>query len=213
MKLESVGIIIALRPFGERDVVARLFTRDYGMLVGIMKGAQVAKKNKPLVGQMGVATWNARLEDQLGAFHFENDRNLAAPIMSDARALSLLNSAFALLSALLPEREKYESLYQATESLLQNLIGDSARHYLDWEISLLRELGYALDLTHCSNCGRTDDLTHLSQRTGRAVCSECAAPYVSQCFPMPVDLNATKFFLSRIAAEQGVPLPNARNMV
>ena len=71
MKLESVGILIGLRPFNERDSVARIFTRDYGVLVGMMRGAVVAKKNKPLVGQVGVAMWNARLDSQLGMFHWE----------------------------------------------------------------------------------------------------------------------------------------------
>ena len=117
MKLESVGILIALRPFGERDSVAHIFTRDYGLLCGMMKGAAVAKKNRPLVGQAGAVSWNARLDSQLGVFHWETAKNLAAPLMSDPRALSFVNSAFALLAALLPEREKYENLYNETIKL------------------------------------------------------------------------------------------------
>ena len=76
MKLESIGILIALRPLGERDSLAHIFTYDYGVIAGMMRGAQVAKKNKPLIGQVGLMTWNARLDSQLGTFHWESEKNL-----------------------------------------------------------------------------------------------------------------------------------------
>ncbi len=189
MKLESVGILISMQPFGERDSIARIFTRDYGVLAGMLRGAQVAKKNKPLTGQVGSLSWNARLDSQLGVFHWEASRNLAAPLMSDVGALSFMNSAFALLVALLPEREKYDALWSRTNDMLDSLVlpttdsklstpprggvglpvsgvysppggsrrakrcggGQQSINYLSWEIDLLRELGYALDLTRCSN--------------------------------------------------------------
>ncbi|MCL2537905.1 MAG: DNA repair protein RecO [Alphaproteobacteria bacterium] len=207
MKLESIGIIIALRPFGERDMVAHIFTRDYGVMVGMMRGAAVARKNRPLVGQMGVVSWNARLDSALGVFHFESSRNLSAPLMSNASALAYMNSAFALLHAMLPERERYECLYNSTLEFLTT--GD----YLPWEIFLLRELGYALDLSRCSNCGTAENLTHLSRRTGRAVCTECATPWVDKCFALPIDLNVTKFFVERAAADMGTEIPMMRKMI
>jgi DNA repair protein RecO (recombination protein O) len=216
MKLESVGIIISLRPFGERDAVAHIFTRDFGVLAGMIKGAVIAKKNRPLVGQFGSVSWNARLDSHLGTFHFESSRNMAAPLMGNMSALLYMNSAFALLAALLPEREKCESLYIQTENLLTVLEKSDNRItqlYTDWEVLFLQELGYALDLTRCSNCGRTENLTNISQRTGRAVCSECAAPYLDKCFPLPVNLTVTKFFLARVAESQGVTLPHARGMI
>ncbi|MCL2737473.1 MAG: DNA repair protein RecO [Alphaproteobacteria bacterium] len=207
MKLESVGIIIGLRPFEERDSIARIFTRGHGVLAGMMKGAQVARKNKPLVGQYGPCSWNARLDSQLGVFHFESERNMAAPLMSDSAALSFMNSAFALLTTLLPERAEDAPLFDMTIEMLRL---PSAARYLDWEVHLLRSLGYALDLSACGGCGRAAGLEFLSQRTGRAVCAECAAPYMEHVFPMPVDLAATRFFLSRAALTHGVKLPIER---
>lgn len=225
MKLESVGILIELRPFAERDTCARIFTRDYGILVGMMKGAQVAKKNKPLTGQIGLVSWNARLDSQLGVFHWEAEKNLCAPLMSDAVALGMMNSAFSLLGLMLPEREKYETLWQETESMLNGLcacMNDDLvdknsfirQLYLCWEINLLRELGYALDLTRCSGCGRTDNLTHLSPRTSRAVCNECAKPYLDRLYTLPVDFDTTKKFLEKIITEQGgKDLPLVRKLI
>ena len=107
MKLESVGILISMRPMGERDSVARIFTRDFGVMCGVLRGAAVARTNRPLVGQIGAAAWNARLASQLGTFHWESSRNMAAPIMMSGVRLALLNSAFDLVATLLPEREAY----------------------------------------------------------------------------------------------------------
>lgn len=214
MKLESVGILINLRPLGERDSIARIFTQDFGVLSGVMRAAQIAKKNRPLVGQVGTVSWNARLDSQLGAFHWEAEKNLAAPLMINRDALRFLNAAFELITALLPEREKYELLYCETSDLLGELAsfgGDES--YLKWEINLLRELGYALDLSRCSGCGAREQLNYLSPRTGRAVCDKCAAPYIGRLYKLPLDTNTTMRFLESVCASQGVALPLARRML
>jgi DNA repair protein RecO (recombination protein O) len=219
MKLESVGILIELRPFAERDAIARIFTRDYGVMLGMLKGAAATRRNKPMAGQIGAVSWNARLDSQLGVFHWESEKNLAAVLMSDVQALWLMNSAFALLAELLPEREKYETLWVQTQAMLNGLGKGTARHYhekhyLEWEIDLLRELGYALDLTRCSNCGCVENLNHISPRTARAVCADCAAPYLDRLYKLPVSLDTTKKFLEKIMTEQGAKeLPLARKLV
>lgn len=74
MNLESSGILISLRPLGETDSVARVFTSEYGVLCGMMRGAQRTRKNRPLVGQVGTASWNARLDSQLGVFHWDAEK-------------------------------------------------------------------------------------------------------------------------------------------
>lgn len=210
MKLESTGILISLRPFNERDVLARVFTRDYGVVAGMMRGAVVAKKNKPLVGQVGNMSWNARLDSQLGVFHWEAEKNLAASIMLKSEALMAMNALFALVDTLLPEREAYPLLYDKTQKLLS---GDVLAGYLGWEIDFLQELGYALDLSHCSGCGRTDDLHYLSPRTGRAVCERCAAPYINKLYKLPLNLGVTGRFLESVCLQQGTEVPVMRRMM
>lgn len=213
MKLESAGILIGLRPFNERDAIARVFTRDFGVLVGMMRGANVAKKNRPLVGQVGEAVWNARLDSQLGTFHWDSEKNLSATIMMKPGVLIQMNVAFEILCALLPEREEYVTLYDETLELLGALACGDVDAYLTWEINLLRDLGYALDLSRCSGCGATDALNYLSPRTGRAVCDTCAAPYVDRLYKLPVNLDTTLRFLENICAQQGVVVPSMRRMI
>ena len=125
-----------------------------------------------------------------------------------------MNAVFALIYTLIPERESYESLYQRTLDLLQALANEDAPYdaYLKWEIDLLSDLGYALDLTKCSGCGRVDNLVYLSPKTGRAVCADCGTPYVDKLYKLPINLNITKRFVSGICNAQGVEIPLARKI-
>lgn len=214
MKLESIGILIALRPLGERDSLAHIFTYDYGVIAGMMRGAQVAKKNKPLIGQVGLMTWNARLDSQLGTFHWEIEKNLVANLMNSQNCLMFMNGAFDLINSLLPEREKYEKLYEETIRLLKGLSEENAKQtYLNWEINLLQELGYALDLSCCSGCSSRENLQYLSPRTGRSVCETCARPYIDKLYKLPINLEITGYFLQRACDSQGISLPLARKVL
>ncbi len=214
MKLESVGILIGMRPIGERDAVAHIFTRDYGVMCGVMRAAQIMKKNRPLIGQIGAVSWNARLDSQLGAFHWDAEKNMAAALMLSRDALNVMNAAFALIDALLPERERYDVLYAETIEFLNNAARPAPREcYLGWEIAFLRELGYALDLSRCSGCGRTVGLDFLSPRTGRAVCCECGAPYINKLYRLPLNLNTMMCFIDQVCNAQGVAVPAARRML
>jgi DNA repair protein RecO (recombination protein O) len=188
-------------------------------MCGIFKAGQIAKR-KPLVGQCGRVSWNARLDSQLGAFHFENEKNLVAAFFNDAGKLKRANSCFALLSALLPERESYPRLYDETLKMLRAASDPPGRHpgdvsphadgeeYLRWELCLLSELGYGLSLEKCGNCGAAEDLKYISPKTGRAICADCGREYVAKLFGMPPTLNETRYFLSQIAE-----LPNARMII
>lgn len=215
MQIETNGILINLRAFSERDCVAHIFTCDNGMLVGLLRGGAVAKKNKPLVGQVGHLSWNARLDSQLGVFHFESEKNLSAPLMLNADLLKIMNAVFSLIVALVPERESYEHLYQKTFNLLSNLSGADNPYdlYLNWEMDLLRDLGYALDLTKCSGCQKAENLCYLSPKTGRAVCCDCGAPYADRLYRLPISLSVTKRFIDNVCNLHGIEIPVSRKML
>ena len=214
MQIETTGILINMRPFSERDSVAHIFTIDNGVLVGMLRGANVAKKNKPLVGQYGNVSWNARVDSQLGVFHFESEKNLSAPLILNNDFLKIMNSMFALIYTLIPEREPNEHLYQNTLDLLKRLPNSDNPYdlYLQWEMDLLSDLGYALDLSKCSGCQKTKGLCYISPKTGRAVCEECGAPYAEKLYKLPISLDVTKRFLNNICMVQGVDIPISRKM-
>ena len=215
MQIESTGILIGMHPFSERDMIARIFTKDNGVLVGMLRGAVVAKKNKPLIGQYGSVSWNARLDSMLGVFHWEAEKNLSVPLMLKPELLKMMNAAFALIYTLIPERESYEQLYERTLQLLTDLSNtDSSNElYLNWEIGLLGDLGYALDLSKCSGCARTDDLIYISPKTGRAVCAKCGAPYNDKLYKLPLSLAISERFIENICNIQGVDIPFHRKIL
>ncbi len=215
MQIETTGILINIKPFSERDAIAHIFTKDNGVLVGMLRGGVSAKKNKPLVGQYGNVSWVARLDSQLGVFHWEAEKNLSAPLILNPELLKIMNSVFSLIFTLLPERESYENLYNETLNLMKDLPNEQnpRTRYLQWEIVLLRELGYALDLSKCSGCGRVDNLCYLSPRTGRAVCAECGEPYRGRLYDLPLNLDTTLRFISGICDIQGTDIPPARKML
>lgn len=215
MKLETKGILLSIRPINERDSLARVFTQDFGVMTGMMRGAVVAKKNRPLVGQVGAVIWNARLDSQLGVFHWDAVRNMAAPVMGDAHRLGMLNAAFALIVTLLPEREQYRTLYSETIDFLDALAvaDDICRLYLLWEQNFLRDIGYALDLGMCAGCGGHDNLNYLSPRTCRAVCDACAAPYIDRLYKLPMTLDTGRRLIEQICIAQGAVMPPARQIL
>ena len=204
MKLEGAGIIIEIKPFDDRDCTARIFTDAHGVLCGIFRGGLTAK-TKPLLGQFGQVSWNARLESHLGQFHFENERNMTAGFFNTPDKLKFANACLALLATMLPERERYKRLWDETLILLTEANRDE---YLKWELCLLAELGYGLSLERCGNCGRTADLQYISPKTGRAVCGTCGDGWRDKMFKMPADLGTTGHFL-----EQVRELPPARRII
>ena len=105
-------------------------------------------------------------------------------------------------------------IYAHTLSLLIDTVDASTPLdlYLNWEIELLKDLGYALDLSKCSGCQKTEKLCYLSPRTGRAVCADCGAPYADKLYKLPVSLNVTKRFLDNVCASLGVEIPMARKI-
>ena len=105
--------------------------------------------------------------------------------------LATLSSACAMVEAVLPEQEPHPSLYQGFQALLDHLENGEARNfdwaqiYVHWELALMAETGFGLDLTACAATGRTDQLTHVSPRSGRAVSAAAAAPYGDRLLRLP----------------------------
>ena len=182
------GILLAVRRHGESSSIIEMFTPTRGRHVGVVRGG-ASRRIAPILqpgAQLDVA-WRARLEDHIGNFTVEPVRSRAAQVMSDRQALAGLNAVTSLLSFCLPEREAHPALYQTTETLL-DLLGQRALWplaYLRWELRLLEEMGYALDLSTCAVTGATEGLIYVSPRTGRAVSAAGAGDWSDRLLPLP----------------------------
>ena len=230
MEWRDHGILLSVRRHGETSAIIEMFTPTQGRHLGVVRGG-TSRKIAPHMqpgAQLDVA-WRARLEDHIGAFTVEPLRSRAALVMSDRLALAGLNAVTSLLSFCLPEREAHSALYARTERLLDLLGQDEIwpLAYLQWELGLLEEMGYALDLSCCAVTGATDGLAYVSPKSGRAVSVKGAGDWADRLLPLPdvlrgqgaaddaeiaVAFRTTGYFLDAHLAHDlgGKPLPEAR---
>ncbi len=185
------GVLLAVRRHGESAAIIEVLTRGHGRHAGVVRGGQSRKVAPALQpGAQLDLTWQARLEDHLGAFRVEPVRSRAALLMSDRLALAGLNAVCALAGFVLPEREPHAAFYDRTVQLL-DLMGATGAWplaYLRWEAALLDEMGFGLDLSACTVTGAAENLVYVSPRTGRAVSRDAAGAWRDRLLPLPAAL-------------------------
>ena len=230
MEWTDEGIILSVRPHGETAAVVELLTRSHGRHSSLVYGGRSRRLRPTLqIGNHVDATWKARLADQLGHATIELRRGYASAAMQESFALGGLSS-IAALSRMLPERDPHPNLYEITLFVL-GFLEDSTvwpALYVRWELALLSELGFGLDLTVCAATGAKFDLGYVSPKSGRAVSRQAGEAYKDKLLALPSFLTAerpsevtteavlsglalTEYFLERrVFHPRDQPLPDVR---
>ena len=229
MDWSDEGIFLSAKPLGEANMVAELFTRAHGRHLGLVRGGR-SRRMRPLLqpGNLLRATWRARLSEHLGGFNVELMAAHAARVLDDAAALAAVSS-LAGLARLLPERDPHPELYAAALDVLRAFDDAGAWPALlvRWELQLLSELGFGLDLSECAATGIDADLVYVSPRSGRAVSRDAGKPYCDKLLKLPAFLidegapvgegdivagfTLTGHFLERdVLHPHGLSMPQAR---
>ncbi|WP_271881486.1 DNA repair protein RecO [Phaeobacter italicus] len=230
MEWRDQGILLRMRRHGEGSAIVDMFTAEHGRHAGVIRGG-ASRKMAPILqpGAQLDLLWRARLEDHLGSYQAELMRSRAGAALSGRLALAGLNAVTGLLAFCLPDREPHPDLYLRSERLLDLLGQDEIwpLAYLQWEMALLEELGFGLDLSCCAVSGALDELIYISPKSGRAVSRASAGEWADRLLPLPAvmrgegeagtaeilqGLSTTGFFLEhRLAPSLGnTPLPEAR---
>jgi DNA repair protein RecO (recombination protein O) len=227
----DIGIVLGARRHGETSAVAELMTREHGRHLGLVRGGSGARL-KPVLqtGNLVSATWRARLDENLGYYVIEAMDLRAASFLLEAYALYGLHH-LAALCRLLPERDPHQPVFDLLEHTIAGLNAplSAAALIAYFELQLLTELGFGLDLESCAATGATADLIYVSPRSGRAVSRQAGEPWRDKLLALPAFLGAgaeggtpspgelrdsfalTGFFLARhIYEPRGEPLPAAR---
>ncbi|QEX22765.1 DNA repair protein RecO [Hypericibacter adhaerens] len=189
MEWQEEGILLAVRALGEGSAVVSLLTRGQGRHAGLVKGAlsrSAGGRYQP--GNRVQAIWRARLAEHLGHLTLELLDCPAARLLDDADRLAGLSAALAVTEAALPEREPHPTVFDGLAAFIVELESGGTgwtASYVRWELALLGDLGYGLDLAACAVTGVTEGLAFVSPKSGRAVAAEAAEPWRDRLLPLP----------------------------
>ncbi|WP_062222616.1 DNA repair protein RecO [Aureimonas sp. D3] len=230
MEWREEGIVLGVRRQGETSAVAEIMTRDRGRHLGLVRGGR-SRKLQPVLqpGNQVEATWRARLDEHLGFMTVEPVQLRAAHLMESAIGLHGIQLLAAHIR-LLPERDPHPRLYDAIQTIVSHLGAPllAGALMLRFEVMLLEDLGFGLDLEQCAASGRRDDLVYVSPKSGRAVSREAGEPWKDRLLPLPGFLvgadetldgdgliegfRMTRFFLARHVWEpRAIDEPVSRN--
>ena len=231
MEWRDEAIVLGLKKHGESSVILELMTAAHGRHLGIVRGGR-SRTMQPVLqpGNSVAAVWRARIEEHLGMFAIEAMELRTGQSLASQAALHGI-SLIAQLLRLLPERESHAALYETAQLIAGHLHEPRIAPALivRFELALLQELGFGLDLSQCAASGATQDLIYVSPKSGRAVCRLAGEPWRDKLLALPAFLREgsafaeptredvedgfrlTGFFLARdLFAPRGLALPEAR---
>lgn len=187
MQWQDEAIIIGVKRHGETSVIAELMTRGRGRHLGLVRSGR-SRAMQPVLqaGNRVEVVWRARLDEHLGEFKLEPIRLRAAKLMETATAVYGVQAMGALLR-LLPERDPHPHLFEALDIILDAFDdpSDAGELFVRFELAVLNDLGFGLDLTECAATGGRKDLVYVSPKTGRAVSREAGMPYADRMLALP----------------------------
>jgi len=202
MQWSEEGCVLSLRRHGEANTLLEIFTPQHGRHLGLVRGGRSQRMRSQLQpGNRLVVTWRARLPEHLGTFTIEPVKLRAAVLMDNPLRLAALSSLCAF-AGLIAEQEPNEQLFEAFEIVIEALENDDVWPALmiRWELGLLEELGFGLDLKSCAANGTTENLIYVSPKSGRAVSAQAGLPYKNKLLALPA------FLRNQVQAEEITPL-------
>lgn len=191
MQWSDEGFVLGARRHGETAAVVHLLTRDHGRHAGLLHGAfGRSKRGLAEPGNLVAATWQARLEGNLGNYALELMQANAADLLTAPRRLLAVAAACAVADGAVPEREPHPALFDGFAALVGAVVADEddavwPTVFVRFELGLLQELGFRLELDRCAATGETTDLVYVSPRTGRAVSRGAGGPYKEKLLALP----------------------------
>jgi DNA repair protein RecO (recombination protein O) len=190
MRTETTAIFCALRSHGEHGAIVRLMTPEQGLIAAYVRGARGRRMRPVLIaGNVVQAQLSARTDTQLPQATIELIHS-RGPLLSEPLPAAGIEWSTVLTASALPEGQPYPRLYEALEGLLDAIeAAPSASGWgaamVKYELLLLAELGFGLDLDSCVVTGSNDNLVAVSPKSGRAVSAAEAEPYAGKVLPLP----------------------------
>ena len=189
-------IFLSARPYGENGLIASVFSKEFGRYSGWVFGGNSPKKKSFLQqGNYLSAQWRARISEQMGTIKLELLKSTSIEIIENPIKLGILNSVCSITDLILPEREPNHKIYESTIklfSLISNLSNSNLKclkYYVYWELELLTDLGFGLELSKCAVTGTNDQLSFVSPKSGKSVSYKVGLPYKKKLLVLPMFLG------------------------
>jgi DNA repair protein RecO (recombination protein O) len=203
MEWSDDAIVLALRPHGETAAILEVLTREHGRHLGLVYGGASSKRRAFLQpGNRIHATWRARIPEHLGTMTAETVRLRAGDMFETRAALIGLNAFTAVAAAVLPEREPHRAAFEGADHLLEAIASEEFDSwgplFVRWEMGLLDELGFGLDLSACAATGISENLVYVSPKSGRAVSKAAGTPYKERLLSLPAFLRGELEYLPKL---------------
>lgn len=190
MLISASAIVCATLPHGEHGVIVRALSADHGLLSGYVRGGK-SRVNRPILIPANeiAGTWTARTEGMLASLGVELIHSRAS-LHSEPLATSALDWVTALVAATLPEAFPYRLIHSALDGLLRAIeAAPAAKRWatslVRYELLVLQELGFGLDLSACAQTGAVDDLIWVSPKSARAVSAAAGVGYENRLLALP----------------------------
>ena len=191
MEWTDEGIVLGVRRHGESSAIVELLTRAHGRHLGLVRGG-ASSRMRPLLqpGNTVRSVWRARLDEHLGYYQVEGIRLRAATVLASSHAVYGVTH-LASLARLLPERDPHEDIYEMLDRTLDDFdeVGQAAAHLIKFELAMLAELGFGLDLDTCAATGETTELVYVSPKSGGAVSRRAGDPWRDRLLRLPAFLR------------------------
>lgn len=230
MEWTDDGIVLGTRRHGEANAIVELLTRAHGRHLGLVRGGSGSRLRPVLQpGNVVHVTWRARLDEHLGTYTVDALNLRAGKFLGAAHAVYAVTH-LASLVRLLPERDPHETMFDVLDMIFDHLDEplETAARIVHFELDMLSELGFGLDLMSCAATGTSKDLVYVSPKSGRAVSREAGEAWRDRLLHLPAFLRdeeagiptpaeiadgfaLTGYFLTRHAYEpRGIALTDAR---
>jgi DNA repair protein RecO (recombination protein O) len=191
MEWTDEGIVLGVRRHGESSAIVELLTREHGRHLGLVRGGASSRMRPLLQPGNGVrAVWRARLDEHLGTYAIEGTQLRAGSLLAFSHAVYGVTHLAALVR-LLPERDPHEDIYEMLEQTLDDFedAGGAAAHVVRFELAMLAECGFGLDLSNCAATGETRELIYVSPKSGGAVSRSAGEPWRDRLLRLPAFLR------------------------
>lgn len=188
--LTADAIVCAVRAHGEHGAIVRALTQEAGLVVGYVRGGRSTRLRPILIpGNLIALELRARTEEQLAGATAELLES-RAPLLAEPLAAAAIDWVTSLTASTLPESQPYPALYSALSAVLDAIgVASSARQWAAalarYELLLLAELGFGLNLEECVVTGLSADLAFVSPKSGGAVSEGAAIGYEERLFRLP----------------------------